>query len=662
MCGVADVYLYCGAHNTQVEDYVKQSKWYPSPGTSTVPSMPSMTFNASASPFRSLEVINITGAHSVGDVLRALDQRDIITGDFLLVYGDLISNFPIDDALAAHRARRIVDKNSIMTVVLRSAGIRPHRTKSQSISPVFVIDPAKNRCLQYEEMKPKQANKYVYIDPELVSKKCQIEVGTDLIDCGIDICTPDVLALWSDGFDYNFPRRDFLHGVLKDYDLNGKTIHTEIVKDHYAARVSNPLLYEAISKDVLGRWTYPFGPYSNLVAGQTFKYERGGLCKENGVALARTCKVGKRTVLGKDTSIGEGTTVTNSIIGRRCQIGKNVTIQNSCIWDDVVVSDGSTVVRATIANEAVVGRDCTIQPRALLSYGVRIGDSIEVKAGVRITRAKRKPQDDEGEPQVVLPETAIVGDVGEGYQFESDEASDGEASDDDSGTESISTFTSDLSTSSLKEPRSRTTSFTGSLVSEDGDSPGSNETFHHEAVSGIYDALKQSGDLYSAKLEFMALRFSNDASDHQMRRAIAAAFAKRISQLLAENERMKEAAAATEVLKLPGAKKILSEVAIGTEMKKEDQTDFISCLQKDLVHRAKGQPILAAMCFKLYTMDLLEGGAILQWWQDCEALGDDEDKEMKRVREGNGMKAIIAELEKDSESEEEDESSEEESD
>ena len=59
-----------------------------------------------------------------------------------------------------------------------------------------------------------------------------------------------MLALWSESFDYDVPRRHFLHGVLKDYELNGKTIHMEVVTDHYAARASNLQEYEAMVKAI----------------------------------------------------------------------------------------------------------------------------------------------------------------------------------------------------------------------------------------------------------------------------------------------------------------------------------------------------------------------------------------------------------------------------
>jgi translation initiation factor eIF-2B subunit epsilon len=630
MSGVGDVYIYCGAHTADVEHYIQASKWHP--------------VTSPASPFNTLEIVKTT-ARSVGDALRDLDARDLITGDFLLVHGDLVSNLPIDAALAAHRARRIADKNAIMTMILRSGGLGSHRTKSQGITPVFVVDPTKNRCLHYEEIHPLQADKHVNIDPDLISTHTEMEIRTDLIDCGIDICTPDVLALWAESFDYEVPRRHFLHGVLKDYELNGKTIHTEIVEDRYAARVFNLQSYEAISKDVLGRWTYPLVPDSNLLAGQSYKFERGGLCKENGVVLARTCKAGKRTVLGQDTSIGDGSVVANSIIGRRCQIGKNVAIQNAYIWDDVVISDGSAVDRAIVASNAVVGKNCKIQPGALLSFGVRIADGKEVKSGVRITRAKRKPEGDEAEAQTVPSESEIVGEGGEGYEFHDEDEEDDEVAAFQSSlvystahlnvsSESISTFSSETSEPAdedVENKRDRTTSFTSSVTSDD-DPNSSNESFHHDAVAGLYDALKESGDIDAAKLEFMGLRLSNNASDHQIRRAIATAFAKRIAQLV-ENEKLDAPKAASEAFGLSGAKKFLEEVAVGLEKREEDQVDFLSCLQKDLAHRWSGATVLAAVCQRLYQIEVLEEEAYLKWWEDAEALGDRESKEMKKVRE-----------------------------
>ena len=311
---------------------------------------------------------------------------------------------------------------AIMTMILREAGPH-HRSKPKGVAPVFVINPQKDRVLHYEEMRPKQDSRYLHLDPDLLSEHEELDLRSDLIDCYIDICTPDVLALWTDSFDYESPRKHFLFGVLKDYELNGKTIHTHIVKDHYAARVQNLQAYDAISKDVVSRWAYPLCPESNLLQGQRYELQRGNIYEEDGVVLARSCKIKRRTVVGRNTSVGEGSVISNSVIGRRCQIGKNVIIDGAYVWDDVVIGDHSVVSRAIIANESAIGRRCKIEPGALLSFKVRVSDDTIVPRNSRVTTAERKGKGEEESP--VQSDEALVGRNGKGYGFEeSDDETD----------------------------------------------------------------------------------------------------------------------------------------------------------------------------------------------------------------------------------------------
>lgn len=355
--------------------------------------------------------------------MRDLDGKHVITGDFIAVTGDVISNMPIEGALAAHRARRDVDKNAIMTMVLREAG-RNHRTKSSSFSPVFVVDPTKDRCLHYEEIDHhSEHSSRLNIDNEIILSHPELDIRQDLIDCNIDICTPDVLSLWSDSFDYQAPRTQFLFGVLKDYELNGKTIHTHIIKDQYAARVRNLKAYDAVSKDIVSRWAYPLCPDTNLLPGHTYELRKGNLYQEQGVTLARSCEVGRKTVIGQGTSIGDRSKVKNTVLGRNCKIGKNVSLDGAYIWDNVVIGDGTKIHHAVVADGVVVGNHCTVEPGALLSYGVKIANEMTVSEGKRITTA--------GE---VSSDPAVVGEDGVGYEFFHDEGED--ESDDESDASS----------------------------------------------------------------------------------------------------------------------------------------------------------------------------------------------------------------------------------
>ena len=391
--GVQDVFLYGGAHTDQVERYIEASKW-----------------KLPTSPFKKFVFLR-SAASSVGDVMRDLDGKNFITSDFLAVSGDIISNFPIEDAWKQHRTRRQTDKNAIMTMLLRAGSLSANVSTASGV-PTFVIDPTTDRCLHYEEV---QAGGRIHIDPEVLEKQGEIDIRQDLVDCRIDICTPDVLSLWSDNFDNQSPRKEFLFGVLKDYELNGKTIHTHIISDHYAGRAATLHSYDTMTKDVLSRWTYPLCPDSNLLPSQHFQLRSGHNYREEGVILARTCMIQQGTVIGAGSSVGDRSIVKNAVIGRGCQIGKDVVIDGAYIWDHAVIGDGSKVKQAIVADEAVIGNRCTVDVGALISYGVRLSDDVHVLPGFMITKA---PAEDGAH---VASDTSVVGEKGEGYAYEIEE-------------------------------------------------------------------------------------------------------------------------------------------------------------------------------------------------------------------------------------------------
>ncbi|CAG8300240.1 unnamed protein product [Penicillium salamii] len=633
--GVEEVFLYGGAHSDQLEKYLNASKW-----------------RALSSPFKQLSFLKSTST-SVGDVMRDLDGKHLITGDFIVVSGDVISNLPIEGALAQHRKRRESDKNAIMTMVLREAGLN-HRTKSSSVSPVFVIDPTKDRCLHYEEIdhhnhdeQPARLN----IDSELILSNLELDIRQDLIDCSIDICTPDVLSLWSDSFDYQSPRKHYLHGVLKDYELNGKTLHTYIIKDHYAARVRNLKAYDAISKDILARWTYPLCPDTNLLPGHSYDLRKGSLYQEKGVTLARSCVIGRRTVIGKGTSIGDRTEIKNTVLGRNCKVGRNVKLEGAYIWDNVVIGDGVDVRGAIIADGVVLGNNCTVAAGALLSYGVKIADGISIESGKRITRTRIDGTVGKNDP-------AVVGEGGEGYEFIHGEEEDDDDDDDVSvassglvyrmpglslSSVSISTLSSDVSDNSWGQSE-------GSLLSDDEES----DNFHHDASISLYDSLREGVAADVVQLELVTLRMTANASDNQVRRAIVEAFMKHIEQLM---EGGKGAGPAVNGV-FNAYKEVIERTLFDrTKDQKNDQVDLLLLLQQDLVNRNKGDTVLLFTAKSLYELELVEEEAYDQWWNDERSSNTEE---MRTVRtQAQQFVDWLADAEEES-SEEED--SEEESD
>ncbi|KAH6653265.1 nucleotide-diphospho-sugar transferase [Truncatella angustata] len=618
MNGVQEVFIYAGAHQEQIESYIRRSRW---------------TTLSRACPFSHLEFVRVSDARSIGDFLRDLDNRSLIEGDFVLVHGDLVSNISLESALAAHRARKEANRDSIMTLVLREGGQGEHQTKVKGITPIFAVDPRAKRCLHYEEMDPLQADHHLTLDPDLLKTR-ELDIRSDLIDAQIDICTPDVLAQWSESFDYELPRAQFLHGVLKDYELNGKMIHTEIVSEGYGARATNLHMFEAVSRDVLGGWAYPFAPDTNLVKGHSYQRWEDNVYREDDVHFGTDSRV-RNAVIGRDVRIGSESAVIGSFIGRNCIIGNNVQIRDSFLWDDVTVEDGAVIEHSVIAEFSHIGKNSQVGNGSLIASGVNISDNITLpKASVLSTIS--------AEGVSVASDTELLGPQGKGAKFHDPDFD--ELDDDDPyllqkslnySLDGYDLDESDVSTLASEDEydedddqylsaggdqsRSRLSSFASD------DSSGGASTFVSEAVHGLLEVLRgeSGGDFSSEKLEFMSLRLASNASDTSVRRAVATAFVRRAVELMNADGGgfSHDKAAETTLTERDGAKEFIIEVGVGNGSRSE-QVDFAVALQKACVSTSRVIEIasagtLCAAFFKnMYEQEIIDEDAIQAWWAD----------------------------------------------
>jgi translation initiation factor eIF-2B subunit epsilon len=616
--GVREVLLHAGSHSDQVEAYIKASKW-----------------STSSSPFKELVFVKCV-ATSIGDVMRELDQNQDyrLTGDFLVVSGDIVSNFPIEAAVKAHKARRLKNRNAIMTMLLSETSPND-RIMAGLNFPTFIIDPTKDRCLHYEEAGHGRAT-HARVDHDMVTEMLsepEIDIRQDLIDCRIDICTEDVLSSWSDNFDHQTPRKDFLKDLLKNYDTNQKTVHTYIIEDHYAARVGDLPSYDKISRDVISRRAFPLCPDNNLFSDQNYIRWNQTVYKEEPVITARSSIIESGTVIGRDTSIGAGSVIKNSVIGRRCQIGKDVNIVDSYIWDDVTIDNDVKILKAIIADESFVGDRCTIQVGALVSFGVDMTAGTTVSSNARLTkedsRAETKSvngtQPDNFVSEDGEEEDARYSGLGRSpAEPEFDVYPDGfvvyKMADLAGSTSSLSSDASEASDAPSSYVGSRSESFATTMSDEDG---GGSKTdhFHHEATSSIFDRMQTATAIQDINVELMGSRLSHNASDYQVRKAVAVAMMKHIQHEV-------DAGATAASASKDALSKYRDLVKRGQDSI-ADQIDFLIQVQRDLTHRSDGNQIMYFVVYNLYDMEVFEEEVFRKWWADEASVSDGG---MKNVR------------------------------
>lgn len=593
--GVSDVYVVCSSYADEVEEYIQQSKWF----------QPS-------SPFQ-VHVLKSPESQSVGDALRYIDSIGIINKhDFLLVSGDIVSNVDFKPILEAHKERKKnKDKNQIMTMVLREASVF-HRTRARSGAGLFILDEPSQRCVRYEPAPRPNKTGYVNVDYEdLLDDLETVSFRNDLIDCHIDICAPDIPALFTENFDYNTIRSDFVKGILTS-DILGKTIYSHVLTEAYSSRVESFQTYDAVSKDVIARFSYPVTPERNIIETQTYSYQHGHIYKESGVVLAQSCLIGSGTVVGSKTFIGDGTKISKSVIGRNVKIGKNVVIEGSYIWDDAVIEDGATITNAVVANGAVIENGVTLESGAIISFDVVVSSGSTIKSGTKLTTRQRlaKDSDDELASEASDDEEAY-------HVFHDSDMSDYESSSDDEYNKSVTSMIYSMSSCNLSDTSihsigveaaghkksMRRQSNQASVVSE-----GEEENFRTEAIESVTRSITENHDPDIAALELNTLRMTMNVSYHEVRSATMAAFVGFVFKMV--NTGTLAVKPATENLFakwIPLLKRQIFEV--------EDGADLLACIQAECAKRAHGELILAYAVNTLYDEEMVDEDAVEQWWE-----------------------------------------------
>ncbi|KAI9102598.1 nucleotide-diphospho-sugar transferase [Phlyctochytrium arcticum] len=420
--GVEEIFILCCAHSELIKTHIRESRWH----TSTQPRV---------------RVIVSQELLSVGDALREIDSKQVLLSDFVLVSGDVVSNVNLSPIIEEHRLRRKVsDPNAIMTMVLRQASV-DHRSRIRGEESVFIFDGETNECIHWESMARFPAKGFASLELERINQRSEIAVFNNLIDCQIDICSVDVPALFTENFDWQELRSDFLKGVLES-ELLGKTIYGHLIQNEYAARVATPRMYDSVSKDMISRWSYPIVPESNIIPGQSFVYTRPHIYKEEGVKLAISANVEENVVIGQDSVVSDSTCIRDSVIGRNCQIGERVLIEGAYIWDGAKIGSDCIIRRSIIGNNTVVRSKVTIEPGCLIAGNVIIESGEVVTEQSRLVGGKDgkaivMEDDDDDEEDPAHSKNIALGEIGDHqpYDEEIEEVEVNSESDDSEGSD-----------------------------------------------------------------------------------------------------------------------------------------------------------------------------------------------------------------------------------
>jgi translation initiation factor eIF-2B subunit epsilon len=175
---VDQILIITCSQGTLIADYIKNSRW-----------------SNSATPHVQL----VTSQHysSIGDVMRDLDEKHLITSDFILVNGCLMANVDLKPIIDLHKSKRQKNKNMIMTTIFRQAH-QHHPSRSRREGQLYFLDSETNQILFYEPFQRGKHKRKVILPNTVFNDYLHVAAHNDLIDCQIDICSPEVPPLFTE--------------------------------------------------------------------------------------------------------------------------------------------------------------------------------------------------------------------------------------------------------------------------------------------------------------------------------------------------------------------------------------------------------------------------------------------------------------------------------
>jgi len=320
------------------------------------------------------------GCKSVVDVLRRLDDEQLIKSDFVLVQGAVVSNLDLKQCLLQHKERRKREANFTLTKVFKSMPVVCRlRTATDQLSITLIDD----QIVQYDDL---DSNPKFHYQGDYTK---QSEVRCDLVDTGVAICSIELLSRFTDNFD--FKTLDEVVRELLSNDLYTDKVAAYVAAQHYyVARVQDPRTYDAITKDVLARWAHPIVLNSNLLpynANPTYKCQHSDLYQEDNVQVSYSATVIPPSAIGARTIIADRALVKRSVLGRDCKLGEEVKVEEAYLWDQVTLESGVTVLQTIIGSGCVIGRGSVIPKGCILDIGIVLPENTVLEPYTRLARS-----------------------------------------------------------------------------------------------------------------------------------------------------------------------------------------------------------------------------------------------------------------------------------
>ncbi len=256
--------------------------------------------------------------------------REYLDTTFMIVSGDLVTDFDFKEIFEFHKARE-----SKLTITLTSV----------------------DNPLQFGVVIANEDNKI----EKFLEKPSWGEVFSDTINTGIYIIEPEILDYIPQGENFDFAKDLFPLLMREGIDLLGYNAKG------YWRDVGNPDSYREVHEDILNQRLH------FKIPGRAIKYPDGTLYLTGDSQIDDSVEIIGNVVIGANVKLGKGCKLNNVAIGDNVEIGTESKIRNSVIWHSVKIGNKFILDNGVICNDNVIEDSVTAKAGLILAEGCHIG-------------------------------------------------------------------------------------------------------------------------------------------------------------------------------------------------------------------------------------------------------------------------------------------------
>ena len=266
----------------------------------------------------------------------------IIDERFIVISGDLVTDFNIQEIVGFHEA-----KQSKATITLTS-----------------VEDP-----LQFGVIITDRNDKIV----RFLEKPGWGEVFSDTINTGIYVLEPDVLKLIPQDKPF-----DFAKDLFPLMFNNGIAIYGYKAKGYWKD-VGNPDAYREVHMDVMEKKLI-----LPKIEGQEVKYEEGLLLKGKNTRIDKDVKINGLVVIGDNVKIRKNAIISDTVLGNDTVVGESSEIKNSILWTNVTVGKYTYMNYTVCCDKVNLGNYVKSSSGSIIAENTEVGDHVVFERDVMV--------------------------------------------------------------------------------------------------------------------------------------------------------------------------------------------------------------------------------------------------------------------------------------